>query len=219
MHAREHVRTAQNHSSYLLEVNLLQDKTQKISANVRCTWARINTPFHTIPACWDWLNLARNRAAGPLVCVATRTVNNNITKLSQSSPPRHRSSEACLDATRVECCHEFFLCFYLGGWSETDPVCTSASPCILSGSSLGCISRWGQKPQGGAKNLKGVPHLKIKVLDVCSNRWATHEMGGTDFKWGGRAPLAPPLATTLYTARSVLALLVRTAINTVHEIM
>jgi len=24
-------------------------------------------------------------------------------------------------------------------------------------------------------------------------------MGGTDFKWGGRAPLAPPLATALET--------------------
>ena len=23
-------------------------------------------------------------------------------------------------------------------------------------------------------------------------------MGGTDFKWGGRAPLGPPLATTLH---------------------
>jgi len=24
------------------------------------------------------------------------------------------------------------------------------------------------------------------------------KMGGTDFKWGGRAPLAPPLATALH---------------------
>jgi len=28
-------------------------------------------------------------------------------------------------------------------------------------------------------------------MDICSNRWAKREMGGTDFKWGGRAPLAP----------------------------
>jgi len=34
-------------------------------------------------------------------------------------------------------------------------------------------------------------------LDVCSNQGAKREMGGTDFKWGGRARLAPPLATAL----------------------
>jgi len=34
-------------------------------------------------------------------------------------------------------------------------------------------------------------------LDACSNRGAKREMGGTAFKWGGRAPLAPPLATAL----------------------
>jgi len=34
-------------------------------------------------------------------------------------------------------------------------------------------------------------HLKNTVLDVCSNRGAKREMGGTDFKWGDRAPLAP----------------------------
>jgi len=35
----------------------------------------------------------------------------------------------------------------------------------------------GQKPGGS--------HFKNTVMDVCSNRWAKHEMGG------------PPLATTL----------------------
>ena len=34
-------------------------------------------------------------------------------------------------------------------------------------------------------------------MSVCSNRWAKREMGGTDFKLGGRTPLAPPLATAL----------------------
>jgi len=34
-------------------------------------------------------------------------------------------------------------------------------------------------------------------MHVCSNQGAKREMGGTDFIWGGRAPLPPPLATTL----------------------
>jgi len=42
----------------------------------------------------------------------------------------------------------------------------------------------GQKPEGG-------PHFKNTALDACSNRGAKREMGGTDFKWGGRAPLPP----------------------------
>ena len=43
----------------------------------------------------------------------------------------------------------------------------------------------GQKPEGG-------PIFSNTVLDVCSNRGAKREMGGTDFKWGDRAPLPPP---------------------------
>ena len=50
---------------------------------------------------------------------------------------------------------------------------------------------------GGVKNQKGWSHFKNTVMDACSNRWAKREMGGTDFKWGGRAPLVPPLATAL----------------------
>jgi len=46
--------------------------------------------FRTIPASRDWLNLARTRATGPLVRVAIRTVNNNITRPFQSSPPNRR---------------------------------------------------------------------------------------------------------------------------------
>jgi len=52
------------------------------------------------------------------------------------------------------------------------------------------IRRRGQKPAGGA-------HFKNIVLDVCNNQGAKCEMGGTDFKWGGRAPLALPLVTAL----------------------
>jgi len=44
----------------------------------------------------------------------------------------------------------------------------------------------------GAKNQKGEAHFKNTVLDISSNQGAKREMGGTDFKWGGRAPLAPP---------------------------
>jgi len=51
---------------------------------------------------------------------------------------------------------------------------------------------------GGVKNQKGGSHFKNTVMDTCSNRWAKREMGGTDFKWGGRAPLDPPLATALH---------------------
>jgi len=59
---------------------------------------------------------------------------------------------------------------------------------------------------GGAKNQKGVPHFKNTVLDVCSNQEAKREMGVTDFKWGGRAPLPPPLGTTLVSYRSIATL-------------
>jgi len=37
---------------------------------------------------------------------------------------------------------------------------------------------------GGPKTRRGGAHLKNTVLDVCSNRGAKREMGGTDFKWG-----------------------------------
>jgi len=49
----------------------------------------------------------------------------------------------------------------------------------------------GQKPEGGAKNQKGGPHFLNTLLDVCSNQGPKREMGCTDFKWGGRAPLPP----------------------------
>jgi len=45
---------------------------------------------------------------------------------------------------------------------------------------------------GGGQKLEGGPHFKNTVLDVCSNQGAKREMGGTDFKWGGRAPLPLP---------------------------
>ena len=60
----------------------------------------------------------------------------------------------------------------------------------------------GQKP-GGVKNQKRGAHFKNTVLDVCSHQGAKHEMGGTDFKWGDGATLAPPLATALITRSMV----------------
>ena len=54
---------------------------------------------------------------------------------------------------------------------------------VSVGPSPGFSSRGGQKTEGG-------PHFLNTVLDVCSNRWAKREMGGTDFN-GGRAPLPP----------------------------
>jgi len=56
--------------------------------------------------------------------------------------------------------------------------------------------------QGGPKATKGTTFLNT-ILDVRSNRRAKHEMGGTDFKWGSRAPLALPLATALHLAINV----------------
>jgi len=45
--------------------------------------------------------------------------------------------------------------------------------------------------QARRQDLAAGGHIKKKVLNVCSNRWAKREMGG------GRAPLPPPLATNL----------------------
>ena len=47
----------------------------------------------------------------------------------------------------------------------------------------------------------GGPHFKNTVLDVCSNQGAKREMRGTDFKLGGRALLATPLAAALAHTR------------------
>jgi len=54
----------------------------------------------------------------------------------------------------------------------------------------------GQKPKGGSQNQKGGNILKIQY-------WMYAATGGPNEKWGApisngvRAPLAPPLATTL----------------------
>ena len=56
--------------------------------------------------------------------------------------------------------------------------------------------RGGQNQKGGPKP-EGGAHLKNSVLNICSNQGAKSEMGGADFKWRGRAPLAPPLARAL----------------------
>jgi len=65
-----------------------------------------------------------------------------------------------------------------------------------SGPSPGFRSR-GAKNQEGPKSRSGGHIFEITVMDMCSNRGPKMKWGGTDFKWGGRAPLAPPLATTL----------------------
>jgi len=76
-------------------------------------------------------------------------------------------------------------------------VCQSGVRCSFNpGPSPGFSSRGGQKPEGGAKNQKEGPHFKNTVLDVCSNRWAKREIWAP-ISNGGRAPLAPPLATSL----------------------
>jgi len=58
----------------------------------------------------------------------------------------------------------------------------------------------------GAKNRKGRPHFQNTMLDVCSNRGAKHEMGGTDFKWGPGTTASPagdgPVATSKNETRN-----------------
>jgi len=50
--------------------------------------------------------------------------------------------------------------------------------------------RRGQKPEGG--------HIfKIQYWMYAATSWPKVKWGGTDFKWGARATLPPPLATTL----------------------
>jgi len=39
--------------------------------------------------------------------------------------------------------------------------------------------------------------LRIAILQQRGSAGGKHEMGGTEFKWGGRAPLTHPLATAL----------------------
>jgi len=69
---------------------------------------------------------------------------------------------------------------------------------LVAGPSPRFSSSGDQKPDGGAKKQKG-SHFLNTVLDVCSNRGAKSEIGGGHlFQMGFRAPLAPPLATTLY---------------------
>jgi len=71
------------------------------------------------------------------------------------------------------------------------------SSATLTGPSPGFSSRGGAKNKKRGQNQKGGPHFYNAVLDVCSNRGAKREMGGHRFQMGGRAPLAPPLATAL----------------------
>jgi len=54
-----------------------------------------------------------------------------------------------------------------------------------------------QIPERGPKIQKGATFPKYCIMVACSNQGARHEMGGTDYKCGSRAPLAPTLATVL----------------------
>ena len=51
--------------------------------------------------------------------------------------------------------------------------------------------RRGQKPEGGGHIFK-IQYWMYAATGRPNVKW-----GGTDFKWGGREPLAPPLATVL----------------------
>jgi len=65
---------------------------------------------------------------------------------------------------------------------------------MRAGPSPGFSSRGGQKPAGGAKSQKGGHIFKMQY-------WMYAATGGPNVKWGGRAPLAPPLATALNAGR------------------
>ena len=65
-------------------------------------------------------------------------------------------------------------------------------------SSRGAKNQEEPKPEGG-------PILKIQYWMYAATEGPNVKWGGTDFKWGGRAPLAPPLATDLIDSRLLLA--------------
>ena len=87
-----------------------------------------------------------------------------------------------LNYTRIENAHK------LGLREKTFKflLCIEASP------SPGFNSRGGQKPEGGAKNQKGEPHLKKQY-------WVYAATGGPNVKWeatisnGGPGSTAPPV--------------------------
>jgi len=66
-----------------------------------------------------------------------------------------------------------------------------------TGPSPGCSSKEGQKPEAGAKNRKVGHILNIQYRMYAATGGPNVKWGGTDFKLGGRAPLALPLATAL----------------------
>jgi len=64
-----------------------------------------------------------------------------------------------------------------------------------AGSSPGFSSR-------GAKNHKGRHIFETLYWMYAATRGPNVKWGGTDFKWEGRAPLPPPLATTLMASQA-----------------
>jgi len=59
------------------------------------------------------------------------------------------------------------------------------------------IAAGGAKNQEAPKTRRGGHILKILNWMYAATRGPNVKWGGTDFKRGGRAPLAPPLATAL----------------------
>jgi len=53
---------------------------------------------------------------------------------------------------------------------------------------------------GGPKTRRGGTFFKYSI-GCMQQSGGKRNMGGTDFKWRGRAPLAPPLATALVPTR------------------
>ena len=67
---------------------------------------------------------------------------------------------------------------------------------LETGPSPGFSSRGAKNQKEGPKTRRGVTFLKYSI-GCMQHPGGQTWMGGTDFKWGGRAPLAPPLATAL----------------------
>jgi len=69
--------------------------------------------------------------------------------------------------------------------------------CLITRPVVRILQQGDQKPEGGAKNQKGDRIFKIQYWMYAATGGPNVKWEGTDFKLGGRAPLAPPVATTL----------------------
>ena len=112
-----------------------------------------------------------------------------------------RWAQISYEIHRVKCIHDNF--HWNGNWRLTPALLfslVSRSRLLWLCWSIG-VGAAGPSPRfssrGGTKNQKGGHILKILYWMYAAARGPNVKWGDTDFKWGGRAPLPPPLATAL----------------------